>query len=125
MFDRPLEFLAKNEDDLDDRERALLKGLVATTARCRRRRARPSSHKFPAPYGVTGVCAGETEAVHEKTLERCFEQYMVPVEGQADVLVTGIPYIGPYNVHAFLNPLLVQRARARATSSTCTAARRS
>jgi hypothetical protein len=33
---------------------------------------------------------------------------MVPVEGQADVLVTGIPYISPYNVNAFLNPLLVQ-----------------
>ena len=25
-----------------------------------------------------------------------------------DVLVTGIPFISPYNVHAFLNPLLVQ-----------------
>jgi hypothetical protein len=57
---------------------------------------------------VTGVNAGSTEAVHAKTLEKCFEQYMVPVEGQADVLVTGIPYISPYNVHAFLNPLLVQ-----------------
>src|SRR5678809_1552021 len=40
--------------------------------------------------------------------DRCFEQYMVPVDGQADVLVTGIPYISPYNVHAFLNPLLGQ-----------------
>ena len=32
----------------------------------------------------------------------------VPVEGQADILVTGIPYISPYNVNSFLNPLLVQ-----------------
>ena len=47
---------------------------------------------------MTGVYAGETEAVHRKTLERCFEQYLVPVEGQADVLVTGIPYISPYLV---------------------------
>ena len=46
--------------------------------------------------------------MHAQTLERCFEQYLVPVEGQADILVTGIPYISPYNVNSFLNPLLVQ-----------------
>jgi hypothetical protein len=32
----------------------------------------------------------------------------VPVDGQADILVSGIPYISPYNVNAYLNPLLVQ-----------------
>ena len=63
---------------------------------------------MPSPYGVTGVFAGETEAVHAQTLERCYEQYLVPVKGQADILVTGIPYISPYNVNSFLNPLLVQ-----------------
>ena len=52
--------------------------------------------------------AGETEAVHPHTLKKCFEQYCVPVEGQADILVAGIPYISPYNVNAYLNPLLVQ-----------------
>jgi lactate racemase len=108
MFDRPLEFLAKNEDDLDDREWGLLKALVATTARLPQQARQAIFSRVPAPYGVTGVFAGETEAVHEKTMERCFEQYMVPVDGQADVLVTGIPYISPYNVNAFLNPLLVQ-----------------
>jgi hypothetical protein len=108
MFDRPLEFLAKNEDDLDDREWGMLKALVATTARLPQAARQAIFSRVPAPYGVTGVFAGETEAVHEKTTERCFEQYMVPIEGQADVLVTGIPYISPYNVHAFLNPLLVQ-----------------
>jgi len=62
----------------------------------------------PSPYGVTGVFAGETEAVHAQTLARCNDQYIVPVEGQADILIAGIPYISPYNVHSFLNPLLVQ-----------------
>ena len=47
----------------------------------------------------------------------------MPVEGQADILITGIPYISPYNVNSFLNPLLVQ-VMATATSSTCTGARR-
>ena len=31
-----------------------------------------------------------------------------PIKGQADILVTGVPYISPYNVNSFLNPLLVQ-----------------
>ncbi|HVU03917.1 MAG TPA: lactate racemase domain-containing protein [Polyangiaceae bacterium] len=108
MFDSPLEFLAKNEDDLDDREWTMLKALVATTARLPQPARQAIFSRVPAPYGVIGVNAGETEAVHEKTIDRCFEQYLVPIEGQADVLVTGIPYISPYNVHAFLNPLLVQ-----------------
>ena len=57
---------------------------------------------------MTGVFAGETEAVHAQTLEACYAQYLVPVQGQADILVSGIPYISPYNVNSFLNPLLVQ-----------------
>ena len=108
MFDRPLEFLAKNEDDLTATERTMLKALVATTGRLPQAARQAIFSRVPAPYGVTGVWAGETEAVHAKTLKRCYDQYLVPVRGQADVLVTGIPYISPYNVHAFLNPLLVQ-----------------
>jgi hypothetical protein len=46
--------------------------------------------------------------VHRRTLERCQAQYLVPIVGQADILVAGVPYISPYNVNAFLNPLLVQ-----------------
>jgi lactate racemase len=108
MFDKPLEFLSKNEDELSGRERGLLKALVASTAKL----PQPARHaifsRVPSPFELTGVFAGTTEPVHEKTLERCYEQYLVPVVGQSDVLVTGIPYISPYNVNAFLNPLLVQ-----------------
>jgi hypothetical protein len=108
MFDKPLEFLTKNEDDLSGRERTLLKALVASTARLPQSARHAIFTRFPAPFGITGVFAGATEAVHDKTLARCYEQYLVPVVGQSDVLVTGIPYISPYNVNAFLNPLLVQ-----------------
>jgi hypothetical protein len=108
MFDRPLEFLTKNEDDLNARERTMLKGLVAATARMPQGLRHTLFDKFPAPYGVTGVWAGHVEAVHKKVVERSFEQYLVPVQGQADVLICPIPFISPYNVHAFLNPLLVQ-----------------
>ena len=55
--------------------------------------------RIESPYGVTGVFAGETEAVHAHTLRRSYEQYLVPVTGQADILITGIPYISPYNVN--------------------------
>jgi hypothetical protein len=30
------------------------------------------------------------------------------VKGQADIVITGIPHISPYNVNSILNPLLVQ-----------------
>ena len=108
MFDRSLDFLMKNEDELNGRERALLKGLVLSTARLPQAARQAIFDKFPAPYEMTGVWAGEVGAVHKKTIEKNFEQYCVPIEGQADVLVFGVPYISPYNVHAFLNPLLVQ-----------------
>jgi hypothetical protein len=108
MFDKSLSFLHKNEDDLNSRERLLLKGLVHATNALPQPARQAIFDRFPAPFEVTGVFAGETEATHEKTLARSFEQYMVPVEGQADVLISGVPYISPYNVHAFLNPLLVQ-----------------
>ncbi|MFZ5895651.1 MAG: lactate racemase domain-containing protein [Myxococcota bacterium] len=108
MFDRNLDFLYKNEDDLTGKERLLMKALIASTAKLPQPARQAIFDKFPAPYELTGVFAGSAEAVHDRAIEKCFDQYLVPIEGQADVLVTGIPYISPYNVHAFLNPLLVQ-----------------
>ena len=64
-------------------------------------------HSLRAPYGVTGIAAGVTEPVHEHTLNNLFRQQAVPVKGQADVLVFGLPYLGPYNVNSILNPILV------------------
>ena len=65
--------------------------------------------RTPAAYELIGCYAGATEPVHDHTLEKCYEQYAVDVEGQADILITGIPYISPYNVNSkALNPLLVQ-----------------
>ena len=47
--------------------------------------------------------------MHAKILKKTYEQYCVQVEGQADILISGIPYISPYNVNSkALNPLLVQ-----------------
>jgi nickel-dependent lactate racemase len=108
MFDRPLEFLHKNEDDWSGTERAAFKGLSFTLSKLPQSARQAIFQRIPSPYGVTGVFAGECEAVHRQTLDRCYAQYLVPVVGQADILVMGVPYISPYNVNAFLNPLLVQ-----------------
>ncbi len=59
-----------------------------------------------APYGLTGVTAGEVEAVHEATLARVHRQQVVEVDGQSDVMVMGVPFIGPYNVNSTMNPIL-------------------
>jgi nickel-dependent lactate racemase len=108
MFDRPLEFLAKNEDDFTPAERAASRALKLTLEKTPQELRQFVFDRVPSPYGVTGVFAGETEAAHAHTLKRAYDQYLVPVTGQADILVTGVPFISPYNVHAFLNPLLVQ-----------------
>jgi hypothetical protein len=73
-----------------------------------RKAKRALFHKVPAPYGLIGVFAGETEAVHEKTLEKCWQQHAVEVDGQSDVVVYGIPFESPYNVNSIMNPLLVR-----------------
>jgi lactate racemase len=108
MFDRPLEMLHRNEDDWSGADRAAYKGLAFTLSKLPQSARQAIFQRVPSPYGVTGVFAGECEAVHERTLERCSSQYLVPLQGQADILVAGIPYISPYNVNSFLNPLLVQ-----------------
>lgn len=59
-----------------------------------------------APYGMTGVHAGNVDLVHERTLENVFKQQLVPVQGQSDVVIMSCPYLSPYNVNSILNPIL-------------------
>ncbi len=68
MFDRNLEFLMKNEDDLTGKERLLSKALVAATAKLPQPARQAIFDKFPAPYELTGVFAGSAEAVHQKAI---------------------------------------------------------
>ncbi len=64
-------------------------------------------HRTRAPYGVTGVHAGATDAVHPYTLANVHRQQLTEIDGQADVLVLGVPYVSPYNVNSVMNPILV------------------
>ena len=71
----------------------------------------PAKHqvwmRIRSPYRVTGVNAGATDPVHERTLTKLHEQQLVEVDGQSDIMVLGIPYLGPYNVNSVMNPILV------------------
>ena len=64
-------------------------------------------HSWEAPYALTSVQAGEVEAVHKLTTQHVYDQQLVPVEGQTDVVLYGLPYVGPYNVNSIMNPILV------------------
>lgn len=60
-----------------------------------------------APYGLIGIYAGEVESVHQQTLKRLAEQQEVPVKGQSDIVISGVPYLMPYNVNSYMNPILI------------------
>jgi hypothetical protein len=109
MFSGPMSFLMKNEDEFTEADTLKFQALKWTLKRTPRALRREVFMRVPAAYELIAVHAGRTEPVHDKTLQKCYEQYCIPVEGQADVLITGIPYVSPYNVNSkALNPLLVQ-----------------
>jgi hypothetical protein len=109
MFEGPLSFLMKNEDEFTETDRLKLEAVRFALKRTPRGLRREIFMRVPAGYELIGVHAGATDPVHEKILAKCYQQYAIPVEGQCDILISGIPYISPYNVNSkALNPLLVQ-----------------
>lgn len=108
MYGDTLSFLGKNEDHLSDTDRAKFAATQATLKRLPTRARREMLMRVPSPYELIAVHAGSTEPTHRKILEATYRQYAVPVDGQADVLILGIPFVSPYNVNSILNPLLVQ-----------------
>ncbi len=108
MYDDNLMFLAKPEDDWTSADFLKFRGMQAALKRLPRAAKRNFFHKIPADYGLLGVHAGETQAVHEKTLQKCWQQHAVEVDGQSDIVIYGIPFESPYNVNSIMNPLLVR-----------------
>lgn len=107
-FSSLLGFLQKREHTWNIRDRLMYHGsrlgLKALPGPLRRK----AYTALPAPYGMTGVHAGDTELVHRKTLVNIDRQQEVKVPSQADIVLVGLPSIGPYNVNSILNPILVQ-----------------
>jgi lactate racemase len=108
MFDGQMDFLMKNEDHFTDFDRLKFKAVQAALKKMPRKMKREMFHRIPAAYDLIAVHAGATEPTHDAILEASFKQYSVPLKGQSDVVITGIPFISPYNVNSILNPLLVQ-----------------
>ncbi|MBD0371272.1 MAG: DUF2088 domain-containing protein, partial [Pyrinomonadaceae bacterium] len=108
MYKGDMDFLLKNEDDFSAFDRMKFEAMRYTMSKLPRPARRKLLHSRPSQYEMIACYAGRTEEVHEKILEKNFQQYAIPVRGQCDILITGIPDISPYNVYSILNPLLVQ-----------------
>ncbi len=105
--DGPMSVLAKREWEWSGKDRVTFIGMQQGLKRLSSSTRRKIFQNHRAPYAVTSVTAGAIEPVHEVTLQRCFDQHLVEVEGQTDILTMGLPYICPYNVNSIMNPILV------------------
>jgi hypothetical protein len=106
-FPSQLGFLNKREWEWSSADQALMMASKKANEMAPPRIRREVFRRIEAPYGVTGINAGETEAVHGRTLENLHRQQLVEVSGQSDIVVFGLPYISPYNVNSVMNPILV------------------
>ncbi len=106
-FPSSFEFLAKREWEWTARDRAAFVASSKSLGRTPPRLARRIFHSIEAPHQMTSIQAGEVDAVHAMTTERVYEQQMMEVHGQTDILTMGIPFICPYNVNSVMNPILV------------------
>jgi hypothetical protein len=106
-FPSQMGFLNKREWEWSSKDQALMMAAKKASGMAPPRVRRGFYRAIEAPYKVTGINAGEVEAVHERTLENLHRQQLVEVQGQSDIVVFGMPYLGPYNVNSILNPILV------------------
>jgi hypothetical protein len=106
-FPSQFSFLQKREWEWSARDRAAFLASSKALDRTPSRVARSIFHSIKAPHAMTSVQAGEVEAVHRLTTEKVYEQQLVSVEGQTDIVTMGLPYICPYNVNSVMNPILV------------------
>jgi hypothetical protein len=106
IFGDPYGFMLKREWEWSIKDQtsmlAMRRGLAVAPARLKTK----IFHSVRSDYGLTGVHAGETEAVHALTVANVHRQQLVPMTGQSDILVMGVPFIGPYNVNSVMNPIL-------------------
>ncbi len=106
-FPSPYDFLQRREFEWSLRDQASYLAVSKSLEKMPAAWKRKLFHTIEAPHQTTSVQAGETEAVHAKTLEHLHRQHVTPVQGQTDVLTCGVPYVGPYNVNSVMNPILV------------------
>ena len=106
-FPKPFGFMNKREWEWSLADQATYLAAKKANGSAPPRARREVFQRIASPYGVTGIHAGDTEEVHERTMANVHRQQLVEVDGQSDVLVVGLPYICPYNVNSVMNPILV------------------
>ena len=106
-FPEQFRFLQRREWEWTPADRASFLAASKGLSHVPNRIARSIFHGVKSPHKMTSVQAGEVEAVHARTTENVYAQQLVEIEGQADVLTMGLPYICPYNVNSIMNPILV------------------
>jgi hypothetical protein len=106
-FPSPFDFLSTREWEWTPKDRMTYLATAKSLDRTPTRLARRIFHSMEAPYRTTSVTAGQTDAVHEVTLRHVYDQQLVEVHGQTDILTMGIPFICPYNPESIMNPILV------------------
>ena len=106
-FPPAFSFLQHREWEWTVRDRAAFLAMSKSLDRTPERMARSIFQSIKAPHRMASVHAGEVEAVHRLTTQQIHRQQLVEVEGQADVVTFGLPYICPYNVNSIMNPILV------------------
>jgi hypothetical protein len=108
-FDGPLSFLTKNEDDFTEADRLKFQAMKWTLDKLPFAARREIFMRTPGAYEMIACYAGACDPAHDRAVAKLNEQNCVEVEGPADILLFGVPYISPYNVNSkALNPLLVQ-----------------
>ena len=106
-FPKQLGFLNKREWELGALDQATYLGAKKGAELMPERFRHEFYQRLVADYGLTGITAGETGAVHAITMRNLFRQQLTEVNGQSDVMVVGLPYLGPYNANSIMNPILV------------------
>ena len=107
-FPSQLGFLNKREWEWSAKDQGMALAAKRANEKSPARIRREFFRRIEAPYRMTGVHAGDTEAVHKETLANLHRQQLTEVQGQADIMVAGLPYVCPYNVNSIMNPILVQ-----------------
>jgi hypothetical protein len=107
IFPSPFGFMNKREWEWSVKEQAAYLAAKKANDMAPSKARHQVWMRIRSPYGLTGVNAGDTDLVHERTLARLHEQQLTEVDGQSDVLVIGVPFIGPYDVNSIMNPILV------------------
>jgi hypothetical protein len=108
MFGNATAFLGKNEDEFSELDRLKYEGMRFALSKLPTAAKRKIFSAIPAEYELMACYAGKTEPVHDRILAKLYDQYMVSIKGQSDIVIFPIPYISPYSVNSILNPILVQ-----------------